>query len=211
MVLCGLFSSFQLCAREVVVGIEMKPQRKIAFMFTPVVLPDLISAKAAFEYRLHRKINLVIPIESKWMDYRWAIKMGGSLFGQRDDLPEYLYRPNAAVKPKWDIDYAHFKISSGAGIKYFPFSESMMDGFFLKTIFMAGVENFEAFHAEDKRISAVFTHAFTLGYTWVKGRNFALGFEVGEEWSMHTNPIDNLARPFAGFMPVLQFNLGFYL
>ncbi len=205
------FLSHSLSAKEILVGVDFIPIKKMAVLFTPLVLTDPISAKLAFEYKLHRKFNLVIPVETKWMNYRWAIKLGGKLARVSQNIPEDWYRDSAQLKPGWNIDYSHIKVSSGLGIKYFPFSESMTNAFFIKTIAMAGGEKFNAFAADGIKEGVVLSHAFTLGYNWVKGNVFTFGFEAGEEWSYHTNPIDNLPRPFYGFSPMVQFSLGFTL
>jgi hypothetical protein len=205
-----LFLCQSLIAKDIVVGIEPLPVQKMAFLFTPVVIPDLISAKAAFEYRLYRKFNLVLPIEAKWMDYRAAIKLGSKLFKQRSDVPEYWYRPEQMVKIGYNIDIAHFKLSSGLGLKWFPFSEAMTNAFFVKTSFLVGYEKFNAFTVEGKQDSAVLTHVVTIGYNWVKRRSFTFGFEVGEEYVWHTNGIKGMPILIIdGLIPILQFSLGF--
>ncbi|MCA9507745.1 MAG: hypothetical protein KC505_04905 [Myxococcales bacterium] len=210
LALClALFLSQGLFSKEIVVGVEFITPKEWAVMFTPLVLSDPISAKLAVEYRLHRKLNLVFPLEAKWMDYRWAIKGVGSLFSDAD-VPEYWYRPDAVIKPGWNFDYSQIHFSGGAGVKYFPFGESMNDAFFIKTTALIGMERLDAFGAEGIRDGLIFTHTLTLGYTWVKDF-FAFGFEVGEEWTYHTNPIAKMPRLFAGFSPVLQATLGFTL
>lgn len=199
-----------LHAREIVLGIEPVPIKKMALMFTPIVLPDLISAKAAFEYRLSNKFNLVLPIEAKWMDYRKGIKFFAKTFkAERQDLPEFLYREDARVKPLWNIDMAQFKISTGIGAKYFPFSESMTNAFFVKSLILGGFERFNAYQVEGLQNSAVFTHVFTVGYSWVKLNRFTFGFEIGEEYTLHTNPIKGLPILIDGMMPIFQMSLGF--
>lgn len=204
-----IFSSQSLLSREIVVGIEAVPVKKMAILFTPIVLPDLISAKAAFEYRLHKKFNLVIPVEAKWMDYRWAIKWGSSLFGGPSDVPEKWYDKNLLLRVGWNIDMLQFKISSGLGAKWFPFSESMTNAFFVKTLLMAGYEHFNAYGAEGGQDSAVITHVLAMGYNWVKLNRFTFGFEVGEEYTWHTNPIKGIPVLISGLMPIFQFSLGF--
>lgn len=205
----ALLLSQSVLSREIVIGVDFRPQKTMSFLLTPLVLTDLIAAKAAFEYRLHRKFNLVIPVEAKWMDYRLAIKLGAKIFNVEENVPEYWYRPQAAFRPGWNIDYSHLQISSGAGIKYFPFGESMQDAFFIKTLALVGIERFNAFAAEGQKDSLALTHALTFGYNWVKGDVFTLGFEFGEEWVYHTHAIAKMPRPFLGFSPLLQFSLGF--
>lgn len=198
-----------LAAREILVGMEMRPVKKMAVIFTPIVIPDLISVKAAFEVRVHRKFNVIIPVEAKWMDYRRAIKLFGSMAG-KNDIPEKWYGDDEQVKPQWNIDMFQFKISSGLGVKWFPFSESMTNAFFVKTSMLAGYERLFAYSAEGRRDSAVFTHVATLGYNWVKRNRFTFGFEIGEEYTWHTNPIDKMPTIFiSGLMPIFQLSLGF--
>ncbi len=210
LVLAFLMSTEAL-SREIITGVEVIPKKSFAFVMTPLVLTDVLAVKLAVEYRLHRKLNLILPFEGKWMDYRWLIGWGGDLLQFPRELPQYWYRPNAAVKPGWNFDYSQINFSTGLGLKFFPFSESMQDGFFIKTLAMAGIERLNAFAAEGIKDGAVFTHVLSLGYTWVKGDIFTMGFEFGEEWTYHTNPIDKMPRLFAGFSPLLQFSLGFNL
>jgi hypothetical protein len=209
LVLWVVCMSQSLLGKEIVVGIEPVPIKKTAFLFTPVVFPDLLSAKAAFEYRLHRKFNLVIPLEAKWMDYAWAIKTGAKIFNVSQDLPRVLYLPDRALRPGWNIDILQFKISTGVGAKWFPFSESMTNAFFIKTAVLAGFEHFNAYHAEGKQDSAVFTHVLTIGYNWVKRGRFTFGFEIGEEYVWHTNGIKHMPILVDGLVPLMQFSLGF--
>jgi len=208
--LVALVLSSSLLAEDIVVGVNFLPIRKIAVLFTPIVLPDLISVKAAFEYRLHQKFNLVIPLEAKWMDYRAAIKWAAKAFdAPRQDVPESWYGEDVAIRPLWNIDFSQFKLSTGLGAKWFPFSESMTNAFFLKSTLMVGIERFNAFGAEGIKDDAVFTHVFTLGYNWVKRNGFTLGFELGEEYTWHTSPIKGLPILISGFMPIFQLSLGF--
>ncbi len=207
--IAALLLSQSVLAKQIVTGVDFIPQRNFSLQLTPLVLTDLISAKIALEYRLHSKFNLVFPLEAKWMDYRWAIKLGGQLLNIPENIPEYWYRPKAAIRPAWNIDYAHTHVSSGAGLKYFPFGESMQDAFYIKTLAMLGVSRFNAFSAEGERDSLTFTHVLTFGYNWVKGNVFTFGYEFGEEWTFYANPMDKMPRPFAGFTPILQFSLGF--
>lgn len=210
VVLWAILLSQSLGAKEIVLGIEPILPKKMAFLLTPVVIPDLISAKFAFEYRLHRKFNLIIPLEGKWMDYRWAIKTGARLFNApQQDVPESWYQPNRAAKPGWNIDLLHYQFSSGLGVKYFPFSESMTNAFFIKTSLLAGFEHFNAYSAEGAQDSAVLTHVFTLGYNWVKKNRYTFGVELGEEYRYHTNGIKHMPIIIGGFAPLLQFSLGF--
>lgn len=200
----SFFAAQSLFAKEIVVGVDLIPQKTMALLFTPIVIPDIVSVKAAFEYRLHRKVNLVIPVEAKWMNYRSLIR---SFSG--DNYPQHWYEPTQQIKPGWNIDYSHKKISTGAGIKVFPFGESMDSAFFIKTIFLIGAERFEAFSAEGVRDGAVLTNALTIGYNWVTANVFSWGFEIGEEFDYHTNPISKLPRPWYGFTPLFQISLGF--
>ena len=199
--------SYSLSAREIVVGVETIPKRNAAFIFTPVVLPDLFSAKVAFEYRIFSKFNLVIPIEAKWMDYRWATR----LFDSTNEYPEMLRTNDNLLSLGWDIDFSQLKVSSGLGVKFFPFSESMVSSFYLKTLFMVGAERFFDYREKGgRKDSAVFTHVLTAGYSWVLGSGFIIGGEFGEEFIYHTNPIKNLpGLIISGFNPIMQFNLGF--
>lgn len=203
------FLSTQALSKEILIGVERTPLRSFAVVLTPLVVTDVLAIKTALEYRLHPKFNLVIPFEGKWMDYRWLLGAVGNLIKFPRELPQYWYRPNAVIKPGWNFDYSHIQFSSGVGLKYFPFSESMQDGFFIKALAMVGIERFEAFAAEGIRDSAVISQVLTFGYTWVKGDSFTMGFEFGEEWTYHTNPIEKMPRIFAGFSPLLQFSLGF--
>lgn len=201
-----------LYAKDIVVGIEALPIKKLAFLITPVVIPDLISAKLALEYRLHHKFNLILPVESKWMDYRAAIKLGSKLFNGPSDMPEYLYKPERSVRIGYNIDIAHFKLSSGLGLKWFPFSEAMTNAFFIKAAFLAGYERFNAFSVEGKQDSTVLTQVASIGYNWVKRKNFTFGFEIGEEYVWHTNGIKNMPILIIdGLIPILQFSLGFII
>jgi hypothetical protein len=211
MVLLLMLSCSQsLRAREIVVGIEPVAIKKMAFIFTPVVLPDLITAKMAFEYRVHNKFNVVLPLESKWMDYRRAIKWVANMVNAREkNVPEAWYKPDAQIKPGWNIDLFQFKISSGLGVKWFPFSEAMTNAFFVKAMFMAGYERFHAYGAEGRKDSAVFTQVASIGYNWVKKNRFTFGFEAGQEYSLHTNPVKGLPILLDGFLPFLQFSVGF--
>jgi hypothetical protein len=202
-------ASQSLFCKEILVGVELVPIRKMAVIFTPIVLPDLISAKFAFEYRLHRQFNLIIPIEAKWMDYHRAIKLGARIFGGDSTLPETLYDKNRQFRIGWNIDFSQLKISAGVGAKWFPFSESMTDAFFVKTLMMVGYERFFAYSAEGRKDAAVFTHVATIGYNWVKGNRFTFGFEAGEEYTWHVNAIKKLPMLIGGLMPILQFSLGF--
>ncbi|HXW52876.1 MAG TPA: hypothetical protein VEL47_02095 [Myxococcota bacterium] len=209
-----MFTALLLCgpvaAEDIVVGIELLPVRKIAVLFTPIVLPDIISAKAAFEYRLHPKFNLVIPVEVKWMNYRELIRFGARLFkAKNQNVPESWYGENVSPRIAWNIDISQLKVSTGLGAKWFPFSESMTNAFFLKSTMMVGVEVFNAYGAEGRKDDAVFTHVFTIGYNWVKRSGFTFGFELGEEYTWHTSPIKELPILLDGLMPILQLSLGF--
>lgn len=210
MVLLLMLGCQSLNSREIVVGVEPTSVKNMAVLFTPVVLPDLISAKASFEYRLHDKFNLVIPVEAKWMDYRRAIKMFAKLMqAPRQDVPEYWYRRDALVKPGWNINIFQFKISSGIGAKWFPFSQSMTNAFFVKGMFMVGYERLHAYNAEGRKDGAIFTEVASIGYNWVKRNRFTFGLEAGQEYSLHTNAINGLPIFLDGFLPFLQFSLGF--
>lgn len=194
-----------LFAEEIIVGVEEIPQRHIAVLFTPVVIPDLISAKMAVEYRLNPKFNLVFPLEAQWMDYRWVMR----LFD--DDFPESLYGAKKKIRPGWNIDFSHWKVQAGLGLKAFPFSQSMTNAFFVKSTLLAGVERFNAFSSEGVKDGALITFVLSLGYNWVKGNIFTFGVEGGLEHNYHTNPIDKFPNPFAGFTPFMQFSLGFLI
>lgn len=205
----ALFLSKGALSKEIVVGVEFRPEKNWALMITPLVITDPISVKLALEYRVHRKLNFVFPMEAKWMDYRWAIKGVGNLFKVEQNIPEYWYRDNAAIKVGWNIDYSHLQFSQGFGVKYFPFGESMKSAFFIKTTALIGIERFNAYAAEGERDSMVLSHNLSIGYTWVPFDMFSFGFELGEEYVFHTNPIDKMPQPFLGFAPVLQAFLGF--
>lgn len=207
--LMAIVLSRSLVGKEIVIGVERLPERQLAVIFTPVVLPDLISAKAAFEYRLHPKFNLVIPVEAKWMDYRKAIKLGARIFDADGNYPQDWYDDDMRTRVRWNFDFSQFKISTGVGAKWFPFSESMTNAFFIKSTLMVGVERFNAFNAEGIQDSAVFTHVVTLGYNWVKRNGFTFGLEIGEEFTLHTNAIKGLPILIKGFMPLLQLSVGF--
>lgn len=204
-----MLGSLSLSAREIVVGIEPVPVKNIAIMFTPIVLPDLITVKAAFEYRLHRKFNLVLPIEAKWMDYRRVISYFSELGGMEGNLPQDWYKPDSQLKLGWNIDIYQLKISSGIGTKWFPFSEAMSNAFFVKAMFLAGFERLHAYAAEGRKDGAVFTEVFSVGYSWVKKNRFTFGCEIGQEYTLHTNPIEKMPILLDGFMPFMQFSVGF--
>lgn len=201
VVLAFLLSSSVL-AKDIVVGVDYVPKRQFALIFTPVVLPDLISAKAAFEVRLHDKINLIIPVESKWMDYRGLV----NTFAGDGAIQNYYKNPR---KLKWNFDVMQFKIASGLGIKYFPFSESMTNAFFIKTLGMVGFEYFNVYEAEKEINSAVLTGVLTTGYNWVKNNRFTFGLEAGVEYNWHTNAFKDIPALVSGFLPIVQFSLGF--
>ncbi len=199
-----------LFSKEIVVGIEQLPQRHMALLFTPIVLPDLVSFKAAFEYRLHPKFNLVVPLEGKYMNYRSAIKYALKSAKQPyENFPEVLYEKDNLERPLWNINFSQFKLSSGIGAKWFPFSEAMTNAFFIKSSLMIGFEVFNAFQAEGEKNGAVVTHVVSIGYNWVKRNGFTLGIEAGEEYTWHINAIKGLPVFINGFMPILQFSLGF--
>ncbi|OPZ22777.1 MAG: hypothetical protein BWZ03_00703 [bacterium ADurb.BinA186] len=143
------------------------------------------------------------------MDYRWVIGGFGRLFNVQQDIPAFWYRDNAAIKIGWNFDYSHIQFSQGFGVKYFPFGESMTSAFFIKTTALIGIESFNAYSAEGERDSLALSHNLTVGYNWVFFDALNLGFEAGEEYVFHTNPIDKMPRPFAGFSPVIQAFLGF--
>lgn len=201
----AVLSLHPLFAEEIIIGVEPIPQRTMAFIFTPLVLTDPVSAKAAFEYRLNPKFNLVIPVEAQWMNYRWAIK----LFSKK--YPEELYKKDARIKPGWNINYSHFVVATGLGLKAFPFSESMTNAFFLKSTLLAGIERYNAFAAEGVKEGAVITFVLSMGYNWVKGNVFTFGGELGFEHTYHSNPIEKLPSLFNGFAPILQFSVGFLI
>lgn len=200
-----LLGCLNLSAKEIVLGIEPVPIKQVALIFTPIVLPDLITAKMAVEFRLNNKFNLVLPVEAKWMDYRRAIK----LVAEDKTAPESWYQEDAQFKPGWNIDLYQFKISSGLGVKWFPFSEAMTNAFFVKAMFMGGYERLNAYSAEGRKDSAVLTEVFSIGYNWVKRNRFTFGFEAGQDYTWHTNPIKGMPVLLDGFLPFLQFSLGF--
>lgn len=212
--ICGLILFFLTCtasirSEQILVGVERKIPAKNALLFTPVVLPDLISFKMAYERTLGRKFNLVVPLEAKWMDYHHAIKWGAKLFGAGSDYPESLYT-SGGLRPGFNIDMLHFKISTGVGVKWLPFSESMTNAFFIKTLAMVGLERMKSYTPLAKNDGAVFTHVATLGYNWVKPSGFTFGFEVGEEYTWHVNPMKKMPPILvSGFLPIVQFSLGF--
>jgi hypothetical protein len=74
---------------------------------------------------------------------------------------------------------------------------------------MAGFERLHAYHAEGRRDGAVFTEVMTIGYSWVKKNRFTFGFEAGQEYTLHTNPIKDMPILLDGLMPFLQFSVGF--
>lgn len=209
LALLGFLTAHSLKAKEIVVGVDFIPQKTMAVIFTPLVIPDLVSLKAAFEYRLHPKVNLVIPLEAKYMNYRQLIKWFAKGSASGEDWPKDWYADHHQVRPRWNFDYSHFKISTGFGAKFFPFGESMQSAFFIKTLFLIGGERFNAFSAEGLREGLVLSHVFTIGYNWVVNNAFTWGFELGEEFDYHTNPINKLPRFWRGFSPVLQLSLGF--
>lgn len=206
MIFClAALSLSSLHAEEIVIGVEEIPQRNVAVLFTPIVIPDLISAKMAVEYRLNPKFNLVFPLEAQWMDNRWAIRLFDKKF------PDSLYGSARKIKPGWNIDFSHWKVQTGLGLKAFPFSQSMTNAFFLKTTLLAGVERFNAFSAEGVKDGALITLVLSLGYNRVRGNVFTYGVEGGIEHNYHTNVIDKFPSPLAGFTPFIQFSLGFLI
>jgi hypothetical protein len=205
-----LLSCPSLMSREIVEGMELVADKKMAFLFTPIVLPDLLSVKLAFERSFHPKFNWILPVEAKWMDYRRVIKFGAQLFNAPDkNIPESWYGEKSQMKSGWNIDIYHFKISSGLGLKWFPFSQAMTNAFFVKAMMMAGYERLVAYGADGLKEGAIFTQVGSVGYTWVKRRWFTFGVEVGEEYSFHTNPIEHMPILLDGLLPFLQFSLGF--
>lgn len=205
----AFFAGQSLIAKDIVVGIEHVPKRNYAVLFSPVVLPDLFSAKAAFEYRVHDKFNLVFPVEAKWMDYKKAIDLIGRWSDAPPNMLDMIQNENNKARLAWKFDFLQFKISAGVGAKYFPFSQAMTDAFFIKSLAMAGYEHFYSYGEKEKVDDAVFTGVLTLGYMWVYNSGFAFGFEGGGEYTWHTNPIKGLPMLINGFMPILQFSLGF--
>ncbi len=213
--LLSLFN-YSLFADEVVVGVELKPINTMSLLFTPVVIPDLLSAKMAFEYKLHRKLNLVIPLEAKWMDYGGLFRLIGKTFNIEKEMdPQEWYSGKYGFKPLWDIDISQIKVSSGVGIKYFPFSGSMQDGFFLKTAALIGMERFYLYKSKTNQDSAVLTGNLSSGYTFVTYFNLAFGGEVGVDYIYHTNPPKTLPKYvtpvffLSGFSPFIQGHIGF--
>lgn len=209
IILFMIFLGSSAISKEIVVGIERRPIKKIAIMLTPVVIPDLLSLKTALEYSPYKKISIIWPIEAKWMDYRWAIKTGTKFFNGPKDIPEKYYQPQGQFRPLWNIDFSQIKVLSGLGIKYFPFSQANKNAFFIKTNFLAGLERFNAYSAEGVKDSAVFAHVLSFGYTWVWDGGFMLGAEIGEEYIWHTNPIKGLPDIFfQGLNPIIHLNMG---
>ena len=208
--LAAIIFSQSLIAKEIVVGVEHITKSNFAILLTPVVIPDLISAKLALEYKLHTHLNLVVPLEAKWMDYRAAIRLGASMFtSDYMNYPQEWYAPDNQLRVLLNIDFSQAKLSTGLGVKYFPFSESMTTAFFMKTLLMLGVERFYSYEEEARKDSAIVTHVLSLGYNWVLGRTFICALELGEETMWHSNPVKNLPFPAFGLMPFMQFNLGF--
>ena len=202
-----LFCLFSLLLSKDIFALEI-PEKTMAVLFTPIVVPDIISFKAAFEYRLHSKVNLVVPVEAKFINYRTIIKWATSKSGK--NFPEDLYKSSNIVKPGWNFDYSHKKIATGIGVKFIPFQESMNSAFFIKSIFLVGWERFNALSAEGIRDGVFLGTALTLGYNWVVS-NFICSLELGAEYDFHTNPIEKLPRLFKGFAPLFQFSLGFII
>ena len=198
LILCSLL----LCKN--ISAFEATPT--MAILFTPIIIPDIISFKTAFEYALHRKINLVIPVEAKYVNYRSLIKYFTR--NNNKNFPEDLYKSSNFIKPGWNIDYSHTKIATGFGVKIFPFGETMRSAFFIKNIYLVGFERFNAFSAEGIRDGVFLGTALTLGYNWVVA-NFICGLELGAEYDYHSNAIEKLPRLFKGFAPLFQFSLGF--
>jgi len=184
----------------------VESSKTMAFWLTPLVIPDIFSFKAAFEYRLHNKIKLVLPLETKFINYRQIVKWATNKSGK--NYPEDLYNPSNIIKPGWNFDYSHIKIATGAGVKIIPWSESMKSAFFIKSIFLVGYDRFNALGAQDVRDGVFLGSALTLGYEWVVS-NFICGLELGAEYDYHTNPIEKLPVLFKGFSPLFQFSLGF--
>lgn len=198
-------SFYSLHADEIIIGVEEIPKRKVAVFFSPIVIPDLISAKMAVEYRLNPKFNLILPVTAKWMNYRWAIR----LFDE--EFPNSFYGKDLNIRPGYNLDYSQFLLQMGFGLKAFPFSTSMTNAFFIKSALLIGVERFNAFSAEGVKDSAVITMEWGLGCSWVKGNILTFGIESGLEHTSHITPIEKYPSLLNGFMPFLQFSLGFLL
>lgn len=175
----------------------------MAIILMPVVMPDIFSAKVAFEYRLSKTLNLVIPLEAKWMNYRWALQIFNKNF------PEVVYKRENQIKPIWNFDYSQILIQTGIGLKGFPLGESMSSAFFMKSGLLFGIERFNAFSGEGVNYSAIITLVWSAGYSWVMGKIFSLGLEAGMDYSFHLNPIKNYPSLFDGFAPFLQITTGF--
>ena len=179
----------------------------MSIIFSPIIIPDLFSFKTAFEYKLNDKINLIIPVEAKYMNYSrffsWLIKKNSPDFNFPDDLY------NKSIRLNWNLDYSQLKLSSGVGIKYFLAGKSMHSAFFVKNIFLISYERFNAFSQESIKHAAALGTALTLGYNWVVNQAFVCGLELGAEYDYHINPIKKLPILWKGFSPVFQINLGF--
>lgn len=200
--LCCCASNY-IFSEEILADVELRPAKKMSFLFAPVVVPDLLSAKAYFEYKLSRKFNIVVPIEAKWMDYVLPLKFLGL------DKKVQDFYSTSDLKPLWDINFSQLKISTGLGAKWFPFSESMTNNFFVKASTLIGFENFYSYLQEKSQQSAVITLNLGLGYTWIKLNGFSFGFESGFDYILHTNPIKNIPTVMiAGFSPYLQGTIG---
>lgn len=198
-----LFMSFSLLGQDATME-DIKPKRTMAVLFTPIVIPDLISAKAAFEYRLHKNFNLVVPLEFKMMNYRTFFNV---LLGE-DNAVAKLNKEGEPIRLLWSFDLKQVKISTGVGVKWIPFTSSMASGFFVKSTMLGGYERLE--DSRDKSNGVVFTHVISVGYTWVMKDRFTLGIEGGEEYTWHLNAIQGLPGLLLdGFMPIAQFSLGF--
>src|SRR5580658_6004075 len=105
-IILGIFMLGQsLVAKDIVVGVEFVPERQFALLFTPIILPDLFSAKAAFEFRLHDKINLIVPLETKYMDYGSAIRTVGKWAEAKGDFLAELNNPKNLWGLAWNFDF----------------------------------------------------------------------------------------------------------
>lgn len=215
MLLLSVFFTSVLFADEVVIGIHPKPIPKKSLFITPIVIPDFISAKAAFEYKVHKKLNIVIPLEAKWANYGLLFSKIAELANSEEVRPENWYSGKYGFKPGWDINISQLKISTGVGVKYIPFSDGFdSEGFYLKTASILGFEHFYLYNHKKSHDNLVLTHNLSTGYSFFTDFGLIFGPELGLDYVWHIQGPKNLPRYvnpilfISGFVPFLQFNLG---
>lgn len=217
ILLLSCFFTATLFADEVVIGIHPRPIPKKSLFITPFVVPDLISAKASFEYKVHKKLNLIIPLEAKWANYGFLFSKIAQWTGSEEVRPENWYSGEYGFKPGWDINISQLKISTGLGLKYLPFSDGFdSEGFYLKTSTMLGFEHFYLYNLKKSHDNLVVTESLSLGYSFMTDFGLIFGPEMGCDYVWHIQGPKNLPRYInpvlfiSGFVPFLQANIGIY-